>query len=687
MTSPTPIRILIIQALIIVPACRDADQATTDGGDGDSGTAQCAAGLRAVGPACAPIFDECKDDEIPMLGGGCRHVGPPKTCLKGWAKVKGGWCEPILPKGKCPAGTMEVIGKSTCQPIGDCGNGTWGKIKTTASTIFVDQSYSGNNANGSLARPYTTIGAALEAATAGTHIAVAAGTYKENISIERKVTLEGRCAQKVIIRGGKVYATVEMIKWATGANLRGVTISGYGGGVRVEGVAATVERVSVRGCEGRGIWVESGGTLTLRDSLVTGNRHGGIDVFGSKATVERSVVRDTRERTSDKKFGGGIEANVGAGRKQNQGSELVLRDSLVANNRFIGIIVASSKATVERSVVRDTREQASDKEAGTGIQAFVGIDQSQGSELVLRDSLVAGNRNAGIVVASSKATVERSVVRDTRGRASNKQLGCGILAIDGPNQSRGSELVLRESLVTGNRTEGIYMLGSKVTVERSVVRDTHEQASDNKRGSGIYAALGSGQSRGSELVLRDSLVAGNRTVGIGVASSKASVERSVVRDTREQASDKQFGQGIQASVRPGQSGGSELVLRDSLAAGNRTVGILVLGSKATVERSVVRDTRKNGLGGYGDGLIGGEKSTLQARDSTVESSARAGFLIENSSGSIHRCLIRRNIFAIDLEKGARPTIGTDNMIVDNKENEVTSRNLKIPSPAKFPITP
>jgi len=51
------------------------------------------------------------------------------TCLPGWTRGKGGWCEPILPKGPCAKGTMEVIGEVACQPMGDCGSGTWGKIK------------------------------------------------------------------------------------------------------------------------------------------------------------------------------------------------------------------------------------------------------------------------------------------------------------------------------------------------------------------------------------------------------------------------------------------------------------------------------------------------------------------------------------------------------------------------------
>ena len=687
-------------------ACSNPDHATTDGGITDGGATQCAAGLRAVGPACVPIFDECKADEIPVLGGGCKRVGvreclggwglagppdwkckpigPPAKCLKGWAKVKGGWCEPILPKDKCPAGTMEVIGKTTCQPMGDCGSSTWGKIKSTANTIFVDQSYSGGGSDGSQSKPFVTISAALYKATAGDHIAVAAGTYKENIGIVRKVTLEGLCAQKVAIVGSNsAYPTVQISLWASGAVLRGVTVTraifSAAPGLNVRGVSATVDRVAVQGCESSGIQVDSGGALTIRRSLVSGSREVGILLGSSKATLMQTVVRDTRERTSDKLTGIGIQAMVLAGQSR---SELVVRDSLVSGNRVVGIFLLSSKAMLERSVVRDTRKRATDSAGGIGVQAMVQTGQGW-PELTVRDSLLSGNRTSGLLLLSSKALVERSVVRDTRAQASDKRVGRGIQASVQNGEDRPSELTVRDSLITRNRDVGILVENSKVTVDRTVVRDTREQASDEDFGTGITAQLQDGRSKPSELTVRDSIVSGNRTAGILVQSSKATVDLTVVRDTRARASDGKFGIGVQAGFQAGRSRPSELTIRDSLLARNLNVGIAFWGSSGKISRCVVADTRKDGNAEFGDGVVAGAKSTLHVEEILIERNARAGFLFANSGGSVHRCLIRRNIFAIDLEQGARPTIGKDNKIVDNKENEVTSKDLKIPPSPKL----
>ena len=852
----------LLVAFILSGGCADNAETAPDSG----AIKKCAPGLKPMGPACVPIFDECQDDEVPMLGGGCKRVGvrecldgwglagppdwkckpigPPRTCLKGWEKVAGGWCEPILPKTKCPAGTMEKIGYSTCQPIGDCGSGTWGNIKTTASTIYVNGAYSGMGSNGSAAKPYKTIAEALSQATAGDHIAVAAGTYNKNITILRKVTLEGRCAKKVIIVGGSSYFAVEMKSWANGAILRDVTITGAGACLGVNGVDVTIERVATQGCEGHGIDVDSGGTLTFRDGLVAGNRGVGIILGGSKATLERTVVRDTRGRASDNDFGWGIQAAVAFGQPsdltlrdslvagnrevglilysskallertvvrdtrkqflngefgvgiqasvdfgQTLPSDFRARDSLVAGNRTIGIALGSSKATLERTVVRDTYEQASDKNGGTGIVATVQSGQSGPSELTLHDSLVVGNRNSGIDVVSSKATLERTVVRDTRERVSDKKGGKGIEASVLSGQIGPSVLTLRDSLVAGNRTVGLVLGSSKATLQRTVVRDTRERVSDKNGGAGIQVQIQSGQSLSSELTVQDSLVEGNRELAIGVvsskaiiertvvrdtlertldnglgkgihawiqpgqiqppeltvrdsvvsgnrtvgidlrstkatlertvvcdtrkraskndlgmgilvgcepgqnlpsvltvrdsliarnrvsgivlSSSKATVERTIVRDTREDASDKELGTGIVAMVQPDQTLPPDLTVRDSLVSGNRNAGLLLLGSKGKLTRCAVSDTRKDGKGQYGDGVGAADKSTLVVEDSLVERSARAGFLFIDSGGSVNRSLIRGNVLAIDLERGATPFIGDDNQMVDNQINHVT----------------
>ena len=63
-TSPTVTTTLC--AVLLLFGCADTAETAPDGGTPNT----CAPGLKPMGPACVPIFDECQEDEVPMLGGG-----------------------------------------------------------------------------------------------------------------------------------------------------------------------------------------------------------------------------------------------------------------------------------------------------------------------------------------------------------------------------------------------------------------------------------------------------------------------------------------------------------------------------------------------------------------------------------------------------------------------------------------
>lgn len=729
----------------------------------DAGPA-CAKGFKAQGAVCVPALDSCQGDEAPQLGGGCKRVGvklcasgwelaappgwtckpigPPRTCLSGWARVKGGWCEPILPRDSCPAGTMEVIGQSSCQPVGQCGSGTWGAIQTSAATIYVDHNHAGVSGKGTKIAPYKTIGAAMKQAVAGDHIAVAAGTYNENVELIRKVHLEGRCASKVIISGDGAAAAVKVYKWATGAQLSGVTITGAGVGLKVDQVTATARRVVVSKSEGFGVHVVYGGALTLSDSLVAQSRTIGAALESGALTLERSVVRGTRPRAKDSWFGRGIDARQVPGRSETSqlilrdsvvadnrdagiylfssratltrsvvrstrpraadlhggrgvagaiepglqtGSELTLSDCLIAHSRDIGLYLASSRATLERTVIRDTEGRAADGRGGMGVHAQIQIGQTRPPELTLRQSLVTGNRFAGVALYSAKGTLQRTVVRGTRGQTSDKTMGVGLQAVIAVGHSAPSKLTVQDSLITGNRNAGINLAGSELTLERSVVQQTLTQASDDQAGVGIHAEAQGKNKQSAQLTVRDSLVAGNRTLGISLVASNMTIERSVVRDTRTLGSAGRYGTGIQAGVDAQHGGGSQLTARHCVLLDNHHAGVSLYGSSAKLDSCAVLGTRADGRGKYGDAVVVSGKSTLNMDSTVLERSARAGMLFDASGGAVRRSRIGHNLLAVDLEHGANPVIGDDNQLLNNKVNKVsTGEGLEVPPPPPAP---
>ncbi|MEE9399197.1 MAG: hypothetical protein V3V23_02915, partial [Dehalococcoidales bacterium] len=63
-------------------------------------------------------------------------------------------------------------------------------VHTTPGTIYVDAAFSGAE-DGGIATPFNTIGEAITHASAGDTISVVAGTYTENVVVDKALTLQG----------------------------------------------------------------------------------------------------------------------------------------------------------------------------------------------------------------------------------------------------------------------------------------------------------------------------------------------------------------------------------------------------------------------------------------------------------------------------------------------------------------
>ncbi|MBW2454319.1 MAG: DUF1565 domain-containing protein, partial [Deltaproteobacteria bacterium] len=146
--------------------------------------------------------DGCRAGELGLADGTCQPAGvPPELCAEGFEAVDGG-CQPVLPAEPCPKGTVALPGETACHPLGDCGAAPWGDLPVDGATQYVDAGYTGGSSDGSAQAPWTTIGEAIAAAAPGALIAVAAGSYAENVMIASKsVRLWGRCAELVEVVG------------------------------------------------------------------------------------------------------------------------------------------------------------------------------------------------------------------------------------------------------------------------------------------------------------------------------------------------------------------------------------------------------------------------------------------------------------------------------------------------------
>jgi hypothetical protein len=214
-----------------------------------------------------------------------------------------------------------------------------------AGTLYVDVATCPGMGDGSMIDPFCKIQDAVTAAAPDDTIHIAAGTYKENVVIDRNLTLQGEAdpaaSYGTIVDGGEEERSVISLNSGTMVILSHLTITGGksaigGGGIRVFNATLTLLNSTVTnntafggGSGGGGILnfaFGAGNSLTLINSTVSGNTStgdqggGGILNFLGVVKLFNATVA---ENTDDASGGGGI---------FNVGGLVELTHTLIANN-------------------------------------------------------------------------------------------------------------------------------------------------------------------------------------------------------------------------------------------------------------------------------------------------------------------------------------------------------------------
>ncbi|MBW2457778.1 MAG: right-handed parallel beta-helix repeat-containing protein, partial [Deltaproteobacteria bacterium] len=430
-------------------------------------------------PEPDPNPDSCAANETALPDGSCLFAGMgPEDCAPGFEHDGMVSCEPILPPEACPPGQLAVIGESSCREVSPCGDGTWGDIPVEASTQHVDGTYPGNDSDGTSARPWATIGQAYAAAAPQAIIAVAAGSYVEDLTIQNKpVRLWGRCPSLVEMVGtGQGVGAVTITTGAQGTEVRGLAITGAGAGVVSTGSTdVALEALWVHHTASVGVGTESSlGPTSLRlvGSLVEGNHQMGVLSSGAQITIEGCVVRDTLPIAPDsynQRYGWGIAIN--AHPTMGDPAEALVRGCLIERNHAQGMVVDGAGATtVEGCVVRDNRV---DHEGifGEGITAQLNEASGQPATLTVRGCLLERNCQSGLSIHGSSGVVETSLIRHTQPDG-HGAFGSGITLQGHPDAGLRGTLTLQSSVIEHNHRTGLFVAGADATVARSVLGST-----------------------------------------------------------------------------------------------------------------------------------------------------------------------------------------------------------------------
>lgn len=363
-------------------------------------------------------------------------------------------------------GPGEIADGDVCAPEA-CGEGDWGGLDEQGGVTV------GPNGD------YASIQSAVDAATGG-RVVIAAGTYRENVTLSDGTELLGRCAGLVVLDGsGADEPTVSAGAGSVG--LSGVTITGGNHGVDV-----------------------AGGTLTADGLLVTGNRHVGLDAEeGGALIVRSSTVRDNVPGDD----GGGYGITAWA-------ASAAISDSEIVGNTQVGVLVSEIGGTADLVNTDIVGTLPTGESSGAGVFA------QNGGAVTVSGGEIRGNVGFGVVsyLTETFVTLLDVTVADTT--ADQPSAGRGIIAVEGGTISATS------CTLAGNVESGGAALGPGATLDvaDTLITGTLAPASEN-------VANGLSAFDGAVLTVRGSTIEGTEGHGIYVEDSTATLTDTVIRDS------------------------------------------------------------------------------------------------------------------------------------------------------------
>jgi hypothetical protein len=569
------------------------------GGEEETAPGPCVPPSRVVAGRC--LVPGVQDDGCPagMVGlpdGGCQPAGiPPELCGEGFEPDGDAGCEPVLPAEPCPPRLMAVPGDTDCSEVIPCGAGKWGDIPVDATTVYVDGSYAGAGSDGSATKPWTTITAAVAAAAPGAIVAVAAGSYVEDVVVFGKaVRLWGKCPEEVEVVGtGAAVPALVIAQGAQGSEVHALAAAGGGTtGIAVFGVEdVLVEAVWVHDVPGPGIGVldDAGASTsaTVRRALVEQNHDVGVVVMGSDASFENVVVRGTLPQTGTQELGWGIAIQDDAGSGAH--ATALVRGSIVEQNRDSGVFVWGSEATLADLVVRDTASQESDQQGGRGIDIQAHPGTGTRATVLVRGSIVERSHDAGVIVVGSDVTLEGLLVRDTFPRDSDQTRGRGI-GVEGDFQTDvPATISVHGSLLEHNHETGALIALADTSLEGLLVRATLPQDSDQLFGMGIFIAGNTASGARGNASLHGVRVEQSHHVGVWIHGADAMLEGVYVGGTEPAAADGSFGDGvvITSPVEEGVAALASATMQSCHIEQNGRAGVANFGATARLESTAL----------------------------------------------------------------------------------------------------
>lgn len=386
--------------------------------------------------------------------------------------------------------------------------GAWAEEKRqiTPAVLFVRQPGAGQvpqaPQDGSEARPFPSLGAALAAAPEGALLRIDEGVYREPLVITRSVVLLGRGAGRTRILAVDAGAPALDVRGVGEVQIYGVAIEGGSVCVAFAGGTHRLQKVELRGCAqvgllGRGARLELisssisdvGGGLDGRGIDLDGGtleaRHVSMRAAGRRAVVlhkAQGLLEDVEVRGSSlsalqatdgaeaRVVGGSFEGHGGAALYAGasrlsvhgarvrrgeyavlgyRGAELSVVGGELTDYAVAAVAMVNSHGSVERVTI-----------ARGGTDAAVSITRADGKKpVLLLENRISSPGTMGVHITDSIVTARGNTITGARLDA-EKDMGDALYAVD-------STLIVEHNVFRGNAGSGVAAIRSQVRLSEN----------------------------------------------------------------------------------------------------------------------------------------------------------------------------------------------------------------------------
>jgi parallel beta-helix repeat protein len=334
-------------------------------------------------------------------------------------------------------------------------------MQANASILYVSST---DPACGGQSPCYTTIQDAVDAASGGDVIKVAAGIYS-GVQTRASITQVVYISKSLTIQGG--YTTADWNTSDTDANPVILDAQGLGRGLVIsDTVTTTVEGLHITGGDAAGL----GGGLSLgRDA------GGGVYVYTATATISNCVIYSNTASTTASGYGGGL-------------------------------YLTYSTATLNGNTIISNTASTATRSEGGGL--FF-----RSSTVTLSDNTIQGNvadgAGGGLFFVGSDATLSGNTIQGNIASAVYSGFG-GRLYLWGGDPALCGEIVIR------GEGGGLFFLGSDATLNGNMIISNTASTTSGGSGGGLYFYNGSA-------ILNGNMVQGNiASTGAGLYSGGVS---------------------------------------------------------------------------------------------------------------------------------------------------------------------